>query len=330
VGNDQSFQKRIGYLGDLAPVLSKVCTDYQIGNYLNHSIVSMGYEDLNLIVETSHHKFFVKIFAESRDDNECQRITDIFMAARYAGVGQPEIYSFNIDKFLYKTDVGENHIRLCVMQYINGKTFFELQTNPNNKESKEIIQSAAKINNINLKPSFIYDSWAIINFLKEYAQKKQYLKEDEKIIMDGLAKEFSSLSIQDLPHCFVHGDLIKTNIMRDNRDHLYILDYSVANYYPRIQELAVLLCDFLFDKDNLSDFGKVYDFTISEYQKYDKLEKIELENLPLFVKLAHAMHVLCATYEKEVKGNQTKENDYFMNLGRIGLLYTSKRWTLRL
>ncbi len=326
MSNDQNFQKRIAYLGDLKPLLSKVCVDYQIGNYLTHSIISMGYEDLNLIVETSHHKFFVKIFAEFRDDKDCQRLIDIILAARHVGVDQPEIYQFNVDKMLYESNVDGISIRLCVMQYINGKTFFELQSKPTGKEAKLIIENAAKINSIYLKPSFVYDSWAIVNFLKEYSQKKQYLKDDEKVIMDILAEEFASLSIQDLPHCFVHGDLIKTNVMRDNLDHLYILDYSVANYYPRIQELAVLLCDFLFDKDNLSDFSKVYDFVINEYQKYDKLEKTELENLPLFVKLAHAMHVLCATYEKKVKNNQTQENDYFINLGRIGLLYTSKHW----
>jgi len=325
--NDQVFQKRIGYLGDLKSLLCRVCTDYQIGSYLTHSIISMGYEDLNLIVETSHNKFLVKIFAEFRDNKDCQRIIDIVMAARHVGVDQPEIYSLNNDKFFYKTDISGIPIRLCVMQYINGKTFFELQSKPSGKEAKVIIENAAKINSIYLKPSFVYDSWAIVNLLKEYSQKKQYLKEDEKVIMDKLVEEFSSLSIQDLPHCFVHGDLIKTNIMRDdNTDHLYIIDYSVANYYPRIQELAVLLCDFLFDKDNLFDFSKVYDFTINEYQKYDKLDEIELKNLPLFVKLAHSMHVLCATYEKKVKNNQTKENDYFLNLGRVGLSYTSRHW----
>lgn len=325
--NDQGFQKRIGYLGDLKPLLSKVCASYQIGDYLTHSVILMGYEDLNLIVETSRQKFFVKIFAKFRDGENCQRLIDIIIAARHVGVDQPEIYPSYDGKFLYKTDINGTPIRLCVMQYINGKTFYESESKPNEKEAKAIIEDAVKINSIYLKPSFVYDSWAIVNFLKEYGQKKQYLEENEKLIMDKLAEEFSSLSIQDLPHCFVHGDLIKTNIMRDNdTDHLYILDYSVANLYPRIQEIAVLLCDFLFDKDNLSDFGKVYEMTINEYQKHDKLEEVELKTLPLFVKLAHAMHVLCATYEKKVKNNQTKENDYFMKLGRIGLSYTNNRW----
>ncbi|MBI2421098.1 MAG: phosphotransferase [Candidatus Levybacteria bacterium] len=323
---NQVFQQRIGYLGDLMPLLSRICSDYKIGNYLTHSIIPMGYEDLNLIIETDSHRYFVKIFAKSREDKDCQRLIDIILATGHAEVDQPEIYPFNKDKFLYKKEINGIPIRLCVMQHIKGKTFFELEVKPSIEEAELIIENAARINSINLKPSFVYDSWAIINFLNEYGQKKQYLKDVEKIIMDKLADELSSLSIQDLPYCFVHGDLIKTNIMRDNLGSIYILDYSVANYYPRIQELAVLFCDFLFDKDSLSDFNKMFDFIINEYQRSQKLKEIELKTLPLFIKLAHAMHVLCATYEKEVKNNQTKENEYFLNIGRIGLLYTTKHW----
>jgi len=324
----KNFQKRIGFSGDLKPLLAKAFNDYyNLGRYLSHTVIAMGYEDFNLIVETTSCKFFVKIFAQSRNDKECQRIIDVIMTARHLGADQPEIYPFNVDKFLYKSEIDGVPIRLCVMQYINGKTFFELRFKPTGKEAKIIIENAAKINSIDLNQSFIYDSWAIFNFLKEYSEKKQYLEADEKITMDKLAEEFSSVSIQDLPHCFVHGDLTKTNIMRDDStEHLYILDYSVANQYPRIQELAVLLCDFLFDRNNLSDFNKIYDFTISEYQKYHKLEEIELKTLSLFVKLAHAMHVLRATYEKKVNYNQTEENEYFLNLGRVGLSYTTNLW----
>jgi len=89
---NNNLQTRIGYLGDLEPILSKVCKDYQIGNYISYSVILMGYEDFNLIVKTTHHKFFVKIFAVFRDKKNCKRYMQILKSSRYAGISQPEIY----------------------------------------------------------------------------------------------------------------------------------------------------------------------------------------------------------------------------------------------
>jgi len=60
-----------------------------------------------------------------------------------------------------------------------------------------------------------------------------------------LVREFNALKMKKLPHCFVHGDLIETNIMKDKEGKLWIIDFAVANYYPRIIELAVLACNIL-------------------------------------------------------------------------------------
>ena len=60
-----------------------------------------------------------------------------------------------------------------MFQYIDGKNFFELQTKANEEEIKELAKQTALINNLNFKPDFIYDSWAIINFENEYKNKRK-------------------------------------------------------------------------------------------------------------------------------------------------------------
>ncbi|MBP9718867.1 MAG: phosphotransferase [Candidatus Levybacteria bacterium] len=318
-----NIQSRIGYEGDLAPILTKAFENYNHGSYKSHSIVEMGYEDLNVVVETSHHKFFVKIFASFRDKSDCERYVEILERAKYSGVEQPEVYPTRYQNYIYETIIDGNPIRLIVMHYIDGWTLFDTPTILTQKEALFLIEQAAKINQISLKPSSIYDSWAIVNFLAEAGKKMQYLTEEDKKLVHPLIEKFRQINTDDLPHCFVHGDLIKTNIMRDKNDHLYILDFSVANCYPRIQEIAVLMCDVFFDTKNLDKYEDLYKQTLDEYQKYIPLEKIELEILPLYCQVAHAMHLLGATYEKKVNGNQTKENEYFLNLGRIGLQFTT-------
>jgi len=318
------LQSRIGYEGDLSPILTKAFENYDLGSYKSHSIVEMGYEDLNVIVETSHHKFFVKIFASFRNKGGCERYVEIIKSARYSGVDQPEIYETRDKNFLYETTVKDTPIRLIVMQYIDGTTLFDSPTKLTGKEAKFLVEQAAKINQISLKPSFVYDSWAIVNFLSEAEKKLQYLTEEDQKLIKPLITKFRKLDLEVLPHCFVHGDLIKTNIMRDKSDHLYILDFSVANFYPRIQEIAVLMCDVFFNIGELENYGKLYKQTVDEYQKYISLEKIELETLPLYSQVAHAMHLLGTTYEKRVNNNQTKENEYFLDLGRVGLRFTGQ------
>src|SRR5258708_2839117 len=275
---NNDLQERIGYHGDLSKLLSTVCKEYQIGTYVSHSAVLMGYEDFNLIVETTHHKFFFKIFASFRDRKNCERYIEIIGAARNAGISQPEIYESSQGR-LYETVIEDKQVRLCVMQYIDGQTLFESQTKLTGKEAIFLLKEAALINKIPLEPEFIYDSWAIVHFLSVWEERKQYLSVDDQKLILPLVQPFQQFDLKVLPHCFVHGDLIKTNVMRDRNDKLYILDFSVANYYPRIQELAVMLCDLLFDEQNLDLYDKVYKQALEEYQKYVPLEEVEIKKI---------------------------------------------------
>ena len=82
----------------------------------------------------------------------------------------------------------------------------------------------------------------------------------------------------------------------------------------------------LFDEDNPKTFQEYYNLALEEYQKHNPLTEEEIKVLPLFVKVAHVMHVLCATYERVVKGNNSAENEYWINLGKVGLKFTTSSW----
>jgi Ser/Thr protein kinase RdoA (MazF antagonist) len=312
------FQERIGYKGDIKPILSKVCEDYSIGKYKTHSVVPVGYEDFNLILTTDKDKFFVKIFAIFRElKNREQRSVDIMRHVLDVGVQHPKLYKSS-QGYLHKIKISGTTFKLCVMQYIEGKSFHELKAKPTVKEAQFLIQQAALINSVDLKPSKLYDMWAIANFLREYEQKKKYLTKGDVELVEPLVKPFAALDVESLPHCLVHGDIISTNVMKDKQGELYIIDFSVANYYPRIQELAVLLCDLLFDPKSPAKSGELYDFALAEYQKYIPLSPKERSALPLYVRVGHAMHILGASTAIAKSGN-FPENQYWLSLGRAGL-----------
>jgi len=312
------YQQRSGYNGDISNVMHLISRDFNLGNVISSQVVPIGYEDYNLCLETSKGKFFVKIFGSFRTGADCKRNVKVIEYALEAGVNVPPLLRSN-QGCLWVKAVDGAKLRLCVMNCIDGKDLFSAKSSASIEDIRVLARQAALINTIGLKPAFIYDSWAIVNFAKEYKKAKRYLSAGDRKLIEPLLAAFNELDIEKLPHCFVHGDIISTNVIKDREQKIWIIDFSVSNYYPRIQELAVLACDICFDSSGKRNSEKKLVIALEEYQKIITLSKQELAALPLFVKLAHAMHVISGTYEKYAKHNTTKENAHWIQQGRAGL-----------
>lgn len=321
----KNFQKRINYLDDLKPLLETIIKDYCFSSYVSHRVVEMGYEDFNVILEAIESKYFVKMFANFREEKDAKRYVDLMCAVLNAGVRHPNLYKSN-QGYLHKLKTASGIVYLCVIEYIEGYSFYEMSLKPTEDEMRFLVRQSAIINNIDIELTNIYDDWAIVNFIEQYELKNKFLSKEDKKLIEPLIEQFKALKIETLPACLVHGDIIKTNVMRDLNGKIYILDFSVANKYPRIQELAVLLCNILFDEDAPETFTKNYSLALEEYQKYIQLTKGELVALPLYTKVAHAMHVICPLQIKVEDGVETAENNYWLELGRKGLKCTSNIW----
>ena len=320
----QVLRKRINFQGEFDELLRDVCVAYNIGSYVAFELIEMGYEDLNLKLTTTKGNYFVKIFAEKREDAECLRLINIVKTAIDNGVNHP-LFLEKETGFIFRGRYEDFNIRLAVFEYIAGKSFFELKKNPTTEELKKIIKMAAILNKIDYKPADLYDSWALLNLPTEYKKAQKYIEEKYKKILDSLVMKFEKIDLKSLPHALVHGDLIRSNIMK-SKDKIYFVDLSVANYYPRVVELAVIMSDVMFDPSSKASIEKNYKFLLQEYQKHMKLTKEELDVLPLFIQMAHGMHIIGATLEKEKRKNKSSENEHWLELGKKGLEQTYKVW----
>jgi len=318
------FQARINYTGEISPFLTEVCSVYNLGNYKSHEVIAVGYEDLNMILTTSSGRYLIKALANFRDKDNRTRYAEIIEDVINAGIAHPKIYKSN-QGFLHTLHINNEIIHLFVMEFIDGASFYELGVKPTKNEIKFLSRQAAKISKINLKPKFVYDEWAIINFADEYEKVKNHISSQDIELIEPLAKEFSKIDINSLPHCFIHGDIIDTNVMKDHNNNLWILDFSVANLYPRIQEIAVISCSLLFDPAQKDRFIDNYLYAINEYQSEVSLTQLEINTLPLFVKIAHAMHIIGAA-KTRIANKDSIENQYWMNFSRDGLSFVSKIW----
>ena len=211
--------------------------------------------------------------------------------------------------------------RFCVFEYINGENLFTLrhQYQISEDEIRFLSCQAALINLLDIKPKLIYDDWAITSLHREFKEKGKYLEKEDYEIIERIDKEFEKLDLGKLPHCFVHGDILSQNVVRGKDGKLFIIDFSVSNYYPRIQELATFACDILFDEDDEERSERNLKIALEEYQKITKLTEREIETLPLYMQFAFVMDVLLTNYEKIVENNNAEENEFFLKIGRAGL-----------
>jgi len=314
----EDFFKRINYQGEIDDISLAICKDFQIGDFVSNKLVSVGYEDFNFILETIKGKYFIKIFSNFRTDDDCHRYMSVMLKAIEIGVSLPKLLESKRSNF-HTITVNNTNLRFCVMEYIDGESYYFLKHKPNIDEIKILAHQSALINSMEIKPEFIYDEWAVINFSSEFQKKGKYLTQKDLMVVDPLMKKFKNIDIEKLPHCFVHGDIISTNVIKDKNEKIWIIDFAVSNYYPRIQELAILACNMFFDENDKSKSKNNLEVALGEYQKTIMLTQKELEILPIYVEFAHAMYILSANYEKVVEKNDSEENEYWLNQGRAGL-----------
>lgn len=175
----QDFNKRIELNTDLKNISQKICESYNLGEFISNELITIGYEDYNYYLTTSNEKYCVKIFSKIRTKEDIKNYLDRIRTVANSEINAPKPLIVNSDITL-SLDYEDNHYDICVFEYINGKNFFELEEKPSKDVIKEIARQTAMINNLDIKPDFIYDTWAIINFEKEYKQKREYLSDSYK------------------------------------------------------------------------------------------------------------------------------------------------------
>ncbi len=313
-----SFESRINLDCPLECLSKDICKKYNLGKFIDNQVIKIGYEDFNYILTTESNKYVVKVFSTFRTLQDCKDLADRATIPSEQGFSSPKIYKVNGENFL-QTKIKNTNYRLLVMEYINGKDFFTLDLLPTTNELQEIAKQLAKLNQIQYKPNFIYDRWAIVNFPKEYENNQSILENPENEKLFEIVKEMNTCDFSKLKYGFVHGDIIVTNIMKDNNDKLYFIDFSVSNYLPRIVDLAVSIGDLCLDLNNI-ELSRIRVKTfLKAYESVDKLTRYEKECLKTFLKVHQATSILNALREKHIEGNDSYENQTFLEKSRTAL-----------
>ena len=306
---------RLNYSGDLEPLVGQICEAYNVGSPNRFSVIEVGYEDCNVIIDTDQDRFLAKMFSKTRTPEDIGRYTTIMQKVVEAGVNHPELVATRNGDNVYQN----NGVTLVLMKFVEGKTFFELDRSPTDQERKAIIEQAVKVNAIDYHPPYLSDSWAIPNIEAMYDRVKQFISENDLQLVEQAIARYKKIPVEGLPHCFVHGDFTKANVVRGDNGQIYILDFSVANWYPRIQELAVIAANLMHEEGKKSALKDKCDQVAAEYSNLSPLTDVERLHLPDYALAGVAMEFMGAHQEKFINGNDTEETAYWLNLGREGL-----------
>lgn len=309
---------RLNYTGNLSCVIDRLCDVYKIGKPENFSIIGIGYEDCNVIVETSQGKYVSKIFSKERSPETIVRYAIIMEKAVEAGINHPPLIKTSDGEVVY-SDNQANGISMVLMDFVKGKTFFELNRAPDEVERGLIIEQVAKVNRIDYHPSYLFDTWAISNIQAMFDKVRQFIEPVDLKLVEQVMAGYAKIPTSTLPHCFVHGDFTKTNVMKAEDGNMYILDFSVSNWYPRIQELAVMSANLFHSETSPMSLRKKTELVANEYNKFNPLTSEERQYLYSYTLAGVAMEFMGAHQEKFIKGNNSEETEYRLNLGRDGL-----------
>lgn len=312
--NLQTPTNRLNYTGDLTPVIERVCETYGVGQLIASNIVEVGYEDCNVVIETDRAKFVAKMFAKTRTSEDISRYATTMEKVVETGVNHPELLATDAGETTYS----DSGITLVLMRYVEGKSFFELDRSLSDEECKAVLEQAAKVNRIDYEPPYVFDSWAVPNIHTMLAKVQQYIAPDDLRFVEQAIAGYDAIPTNDLPHCFVHGDFTKSNVIKGEDGKIYILDFSVANRYPRIQELGVIVANLLQD-DSEETLEQKCEQVADNYSEFNPLTDEEHKYLPAYALAGVVMEFMGAHQEKHINGNDSEETDYWLSLGREGL-----------
>jgi Ser/Thr protein kinase RdoA (MazF antagonist) len=193
----------------------------------------------------------------------------------------------------------------------------DLDRAPTPDERVEILRQAALVSKIEYKPPYIYDTWAVSNIHDMFESVQSYIASEDLPLVEEVIKRYDRIPLQKLPQTFVHGDFTKANVMKGEDGNIYILDFSVSNWYPRIQELAVITANLLHD--TTTTLRDRVETVIKKYAQFVVLTDAEKQYLYDYALAGVAMEFMGAYQEKYIHGNDTEETDYWLRLGRDGL-----------
>ncbi|HTU76131.1 MAG TPA: phosphotransferase [Trebonia sp.] len=298
----------------LPELVRHVAADYRLGDVADWSVLDTGYEDCNLDVRARRGRVVVKVFAAGRPATIPARTAGIIVRAQACGVRHPALHRDGEGGYVHSRD---GHW-LLVMDHAPGQTFYDLGRPPTGDELSLVIEQAARIHRIDAAPEPVFDPWAIANLIPLAGQVAHLLDDEQRALVDGAVAALDDVSWDELPHALIHADLTAGNVLLGPDGEITVLDFALANRWPRLQELAVVAASLMHGApgtlpERMEDVAARYSVVASF-----PLTAQEEAALGSFGRWAAAMELL-GGLNMWLHGARGPETDLLVTIGTAGL-----------
>ncbi len=299
----------------LPELIAHVAADFRLGDIVDWSVLATGYEDCNVDLRTTQARLVVKVFAAGRPAGIAGRTAGVIDAVRAAGVRHPRLHPDAAGNDVHSYD---GH-QLLVMDFAPGRTFYDLGRPPDQAELARVVEQAVRIHACEARPEPVFDPWAVANLVPLAAQVGDLLGVRERRLVGEAISAMAAAGPWSLPVRLVHADLTAGNVLLGPGGEVTVLDFALANRWPRVQELAVIAASLLHGSpgtlpERLDGVARLYSAAGA-----GPLTPAEQAALPAFGRAAAAMELLGGLNQWR-QGNRGPETDSLINLGTDGLL----------
>jgi len=288
---------------------------YSLGNCTRYSVINVGYEDCNILVRTPTGGYVLKMFSAVRAPEVAERTLMILEAAIAAGVRHPRLIRNRLQETLHRD--AASGIQFLVMEFVVGGDFYTLGRAPDTAELRSILEQTVRMHSIGMRPMFVHDPWAVQNLHLLYNDVRASVHPRDRPLVEQTIRAMSAIDHDALPIRLVHGDLTKGNVLRSADGEIFLLDFAVANRYPRIQEIAVIAANLMHGCQ--AGLEQRVDLLCDIYSEWNPLSGTERDAAIRYALAATAMELLGAHYEIGRKGNDSAETRDVLEIGRCGL-----------
>lgn len=293
----ENIYNRIGKEIDLKKLSIEICYKYNIGTYEKHKLIkNVGIDDLSYVLYTDVSRYLVKIINHKKtiqDINQFIKKNAIIVKNK---IQAPKII-LNNGNYIYATEIDGLYINCSVIEYIEGEDLYTRKEKISKDDIDKLIDIVIPMHKIQDELKIDYDEYCFMKIHEVYKKTKNKIPKELKKKVKEFLKEYDKIEFEKLPLCFVHGDLISSNIMKDKKEKLWLIDFYESGTGVRILDIVKILNSIIFlyyDKENSKKLEKYF---INKYQEYLKLTKYELEVLPILRKADSYVGLMLGEYD---------------------------------
>lgn len=292
-----------------------------LGKIIDFQPINEGYEDANIVLQTSNGKFVLKIFFTERSLDNINSYVKILNQCKQIGIQTTEILTdFNNGLgFVENSGIKAYYI---ITKFFEGDNF--LKSTPSLKDIEEVTKSLTKLNTLDFKVAEAYDSWGNKNFGHEYEENKGKITAEQDLLIKSIYHEFIKLDLDSFSQSVIHGDMQRKHVLKSKDEKYCIFDFGCMAKGPKVIELSTYLAWFCLQDDTWNNKDKIINLVLDIYNKTHNLTQVEIDSLTVLTKASWAAYYLRTSVM--IKEGDTSEETLDWHNKAKTMLILSKKW----